>query len=339
MAVTVGTISAAEEAALTAGKILFVGTNALRRRNAVPVWSSSGSWADSGTAGVGANLDDASYPTRYLYDDVLYNYTQPAAGAVGLSTVYLLLDLVDGTDDDQTTDVVWLKPINWHLLDGSITATLEVADNSAFTTNLRTVTTWSAWDSTAKAIDVRIGLDYVLGAPYTPVRLTNVRYARLKLAVTSPLASGKLPQIGELVMGRRRQLGHLPRLPWDPGSEESAIDWFESETNGVVGGDVRYRGRSRWVLRFRPTSSGALGVDETQALRDIYDDTDGFTRPFLYVDDPTAGTTTVYSGQGDGHFVYTPNPVSVMPYLEQYQSVREAEIELVELPPYQSSEV
>ena len=166
MAVTVGTVTAAEEAVLNAGKILFVGTNALRRRNATPVWSSSGSWADSGTAGVGANLDDASYPTRYLYDDLLYNYTQPAVGAVGLSTAYILLDLVDGTDDDQTIDAVWLKPINWHLMDGSVTATLEVADNSAFTTNLRTVTTFAAWDSDAKAIDVRIGLDYVSCSPY-----------------------------------------------------------------------------------------------------------------------------------------------------------------------------
>lgn len=337
MAVTVSAITAAEEAALDAGKMLLVGTNALRRYLAVPVWSSSGDWADSGTTGAGSNLVDTAFPTRYLYDDVLYNYTQPSVDADGLSTVYLLLDLDAGTDDDQTIDVAWWKPIGFDTLPGNVTVTLEFADNAGFSTNLRTICEWTGLTS-AKAVDVRIGDDYLLGVANTPPRFTNVRYARLKIETDSAFTSAKLPQIAELVLGRRRQLGHLPRAPWDPDAEDSAVDWFASDTEGVVGGDVRYRGRFTGTLNFRPTSSTMLGVDETAALHGWWADTDSGTRPFLLVDDPTSGTTDRHSPQGNGKFVYAPNPRSIMPYLAQYQSVREASLELIELPPFQSSE-
>ena len=335
MAVTVGTLASVEITAMAAGTPFFVGSNALRDRNAAAVWSLSGTWADSAPAGL-SNCDDAAYPTRYLHDDVLYNVTRPSSDAVGESTVYLLLDLDDAAG--HAIDTAWLYLNNGTALGGDVDITLQVADNAAFSTNLRQLVTWAA-NGVGKLIDVRLGGTYASPASYT-----TVRYARLMIetARVGGFESGNLPEIGELVLGRRRCLARKPRLPWDPEAEESAIDWFEADTTGVVGGDVRWRRRGHWTLALRPNSTTGAGIDETANLRSLHDDTDGFTRPMLYVDEPTiAGETTgtTYVGHGDGHFVFTPSPASIMPYLAAYQSAREAEIELIELPPFQSSEV
>ena len=335
MAVTAGTLASTEIAAMTAGTPFFVGANALRDRNASAVWSLSGDWADSAPAGL-SNCDDAAYPTRYLYDDVLYNVTRPSSDAVGESTVYLLLDLDDAAG--HAIDAAWLYWNNGTALGGDVTISLEVADNAAFSTNLRALSVWTG-NGVGKLIDVRLGGTYA-----SPGSYTTVRYARLAIETSrmGGFESGNLPEIGELVLGRRRCLARKPRLPWDPEAEESAIDWFEADTTGVVGGDVRWQRRGRWLLRLRPTSTTNAGIDETASLRSLHEDTDGFTRPFLWVDEPLiAGepTGSTYAPHGDGHFVFTPTPASIMPYLEAYQSTREVEIEIVELPPYQSSEV
>lgn len=338
MAVTAGSLGLAEIAALTAGTPFFVGSNALRDRNggsAAVVWSTSGDWADSAPLAA-SNADDADYPTRYLYDDVIYNVTRPSSDFVGLSSGYLLLDLDDAAG--HTIDVAWLYLNNGPSLGGDVTITLEVADNAAFSTNLRALSVWTG-NGIGKLVDVRLGGSYA-----TPGSYTTVRYARLTIetARVGGFEAGNLPEIGELVLGRRRCLARKPRLPWDPEAEESAVDWFEADTAGIVGGDVRWLRRGRWPLSFRPNSSTAAGIDETASLRSLHEDTDGFTRPFLWVDEPLiAGepTGSTYAPHGDGHFVYTPSPASIMPYLAAYRSVREAALELVELPPYQSSEV
>lgn len=334
MAVTVGTLASAEITAMGAGTPFFVGSNALRDRNAAAVWSLSGEWSDSAPAGLN-NCDDAAYPTRYLYDDVLYNVTRPSSAAVGESVVYLLLDLDDAAG--HVIDTAWLYWNNGPDLNGNVTITLEVDDDADFGT-ASMLTVWSG-NGIGKLIDVRLGSTYA-----SPGSYSTLRYARLKIETSEVggFTSGNLPEIGELVLGRRRCLARKPRLPWDPEAEESAVDWFEADTAGVVGGDVRWSRRGHWTLRLRPNSTTNAGIDETAALRSLHEDTDGFTRPMLYVDEPTiSGETTgiTFDAHGDGHFVYTPNAASIMPYLAAYQSAREAELELIELPPFQSSEV
>jgi hypothetical protein len=334
MAVTVGTLASAEITAMGAGTPFFVGSNALRDRNAAAVWSLSGEWSDSAPAGLN-NCDDAAYPTRYLHDDVLYNVTRPSSAAVGRTSVYLLLDLDDAAG--HIIDTVWLYLNNGPSLAGDVTIKLEVDDDLDFPA-ASILSAWSG-NGVGKLIDVRLGATYV-----SPSSYGGVRYARLKIetSVGTGFTSGNLPEIGELVLGRRRCLARKPRLPWDPEAEESAVDWFEADTTGIVGGDVRWTRRGRWTLNLRPSSTTHAGIDETANLRSLHEDTDGFTRPFLWVDEPTiSGETTgiTFDAHGNGHFVYTPNPASIMPYLAAYQSAREAVLELVELPPFQSSEV
>jgi hypothetical protein len=98
---------------------------------------------------------------------------------------------------------------------GTLTVALDVADDSAFVTGKQTVWTQTvAGDTKNQRLVSMVGT--VLGLAHTgaaALRYTGARFWRLKIS----RASGTfIPQIGDLWLGRRRQMRSKPLLPADP---------------------------------------------------------------------------------------------------------------------------
>ena len=145
-----------------------------------------------------------------------------------------------------------------------------------------------------------------------------------------------MPHVSEVMLARRRQLGHNPREPWDDEPRESFVEDFTAPS-GAVGRDVRYLDRQSFPLKLRAAAAAdasLTGIDELAAVRGLFDDANGGTRSFLYVDEPTGGP----SGHGKGHFVYIPQPRLFAASLGSLR-VRDVDLPLVELPPFQATEV
>lgn len=327
--------SEAEQAAFIANKPYLVGTNLLRRRTRAPVWSSSGLWSDSATSGVGANIDNTALPTRYLYNDNLYDYTSPGAGAIGLGTIYLLLDLTAGTAYDFVFNNVFLSILNGSSFT-NFSAALELADDGDFTTHTNLAKTFTPWGGlTAKMIS-----GFLIGpGGNVPHLFASVQFARIKFVTTDvggfTTVGSKVPQFSELWLSAKRQLAHNPREPFDDEPRSSFAQDFVSPYGGL-GRDARFSGRQTIPLRFRPTTSTASlsGLDELTALRSWFRDADNGLRPFLYVDQPSSGPAS----QGKGHFMYLPEPELLAESLGSL-AARTFEARAVELPPFQSIEI
>ena len=132
-------LSADVQAALVAGKPFLVGTNAVETRTKALEWSTSGLWSNSGTIGAGANVTDTAFPTRWMHDRYLHLFSRASSAASGADTLYILMDLTPGTTGAQVIDTSLLALLNGSSLPGTITLSLQVADDGEYSTNLATV--------------------------------------------------------------------------------------------------------------------------------------------------------------------------------------------------------
>jgi hypothetical protein len=296
MAYATGTVTAAEQAALTAGRPLFCGTNHVRniRTGTVALeWSASGSWADSAPAGA-SNRTSSVYPTTRAWDGHLYADTRPtgAEGTEGSGVnerrvYYLLAELDESSLATHTIDLVMLRPLNVSSWPGIATVQVQIADDNAFTSNLLTIASFTGADLADRKL---LDLNLTTGAGANLYgRFTSVRYARLRISTTVTWGSVR-PQIGEWIMGRRRQLAHNPRIPHDERPFSSVTSDFRAQSQATI----RYvfaRGASNKELALMPQPSGTYAIDEIAELRTWFAECDYGARSFLYYEPAVSGQT------------------------------------------------
>lgn len=159
---------------------------------------------------------------------------------------------------------------------GRTLCAVQVADDSTFTTNVQTVTSFaspSTWGADMRQADLTL-----LKVGPTADRFSGVEYARLSLAGGS---SGK-PAIGQLIFGRRHQLQFQPNRPWDPTALHTSMDRFESR-GGVIVDTVRHRGRRFLDANLTPDSD-----TQRDGILDWFDRTLQGTSPFVWIDEPNS---------------------------------------------------
>lgn len=266
MAYSSAQISAADLALLAADKPVL-STNAIR--SAIVEWRIDGSF-DSGV-----NATDPSYPGSRIYDGKTHVRTRATTTA---SDISLMIDTgTDGIEFD------FFSIIGHNFGDSStnVTYTLQISNNSDFSLNVVTLaaSTFIVGNGNPRIIDMSL---FHTGS--VPLRYSGVQYIRIRLQSVSLYKF----EIGELILGRRRQLKRQPNIPWDDYALGSLSDMAVSMA-GVITKYSRNFGGRRMAATFNP--------HETQYINDFkawWEDIDYGARSFVWIDKPGTAPGATY---------------------------------------------
>lgn len=258
------TLSQEERDAAAADKPLLSSRNSAEDQTAME-------WNEVGTvAATDRNLTD--FPPENAVDTFLHVETKPNTGAVTSNEWYLILTLPTGVEYD------WAGVFghNFATLPGAVLVELQIADDAAFSVNLETIASWSPGASTKRLVELVLDLSSV------PVglaqRFTGDHFARLR--ITNGGGADFVPEVGELVLGRRRQLKHQPNRPWGPDNVRRLARFF----TGGGGGRIAHVDAERlfhYVGQIEPADTVRI-----QDIVDLRDDSLGFTRPIVWISKP-----------------------------------------------------
>ena len=265
-------IPSAELAALALDKPIFASANALRDYNTAPAWFTTRTW-------LGTQVDEPNAPGRWVHDDSMRVQTNPVSTMTG-AAAHLLFDLDDAAGNE--IDMVIIGNHNFAELAGTINVAVYCADDSAFTTNLNLMASWSGVSTDDRLVDLSL-----LHTAVTNRRFSSARYVSIDITTTSNFtAPNPRPKIGEVFLGRRRQLARKHDYPGDDQAESSRIDLFESE-GGYSTAYRRAYGRRDLDLMWTADQADDLGIDDQATWRAIWSDMARGTRPVWYLREPS----------------------------------------------------
>lgn len=181
---------------------------------------SAGRWVAT-TTGVFTDTDitDAQTPVDLAFDRYHHARTQVDSGSAG--TAFSLLADLGATPGD--VDGVLFVDHNLGTTMGGGTVTAQIADDSAFSTNLQTL----ASHTVTASDDTRFAMWSLNDGTNNPARISGARYWRF----TFSMSSSGAPAVGEVWLVRRRQLIHAPRMPYD---DTGAMDIVTENSSGGV---------------------------------------------------------------------------------------------------------
>lgn len=207
---------------------------------AIPVSPSTARWNTAGTVAA-ADQSDSDYPALRAYDGLVGLDTR-TDGTLA-STWYYVIDAGELIEFD-----TWF--MNNHNLSALTTITLEIADDAAFTTSLQQIGSIAPASGRLQDIDLNNG---------AAAQRYSAQYIRIKLVDGVNFT----PQIGEIILGRRRQLEYCPNRPFNRYS-------LHNETNVVTTqGGVRHRTlyyQNQFVLNMGFTWDNSDSVDDWVAF-------------------------------------------------------------------------
>lgn len=315
---------------------MLVGINTLDDKTLPFEWSLSGSFVDSGSGG-DKNITDLNFPTRRVNDRQPHAGSQPAAQSVdstllsNAGAVSLLFDLKKGTDDEHTFDV-WSLTLTNEIPEpvlstdiASLSITLIVADDNAFGTNVVFIKTVQNVKGPTKIVELSLGLTS------NDRRWNDVQFAKIQIeardqtGATADFADYK-PNIGQVLLGRRRQMGHQPKIPFDDQPQESNTVDFISDS-GVRVSHVLASGFARISTAWAPTESGASNIDEVDTLRKWFKDIGFGTKHFMWI----------HPLKSREHWMDLEGRVLNLPL--QGPVERAAEFTMIEIPPFTTDEI
>jgi hypothetical protein len=302
MAYTTGSVSAAELADLAADYPVFLGQQVL----AAPV---AAHWQVGTTVGTipGSNDTAVGYPVARAGDRSGRLITKANATSTAHSLVFQVAPC--------EIDCFAIIGHNWGAGNGVIFV-LQIADDANFTTNLINVRSGIVAANNYN----RIALENFAG---TDARYANVEFFRLQIAASASF----VPEIGELWVGRRRQLSRNVRVPAD--RDRLTTDVRELETrSGNVTRYIRHRAASRRNIGLTATSQ-----TERDTLVDLYRDAEYGTGNVLFWEEPNTDFNKVR--------VMEMKPDFSMPFVYNASATQQhsnTTLELAECPPFLETE-
>lgn len=152
---------------------------------------------------------------------------------------------------------------------GVTTIRYQIADDTGFTTNLITVSSFAPPSDNKRLVDVKLGSG--------TNRYTGTHYGRL--VITTP--GTEIPEIGEVIFLRRRQLARRPNRPYDPaGPHLTTGQGFRSQS-GVETFFVHTRGQRLVRANLNPD----VAADQA-TLRAAYVDAGHGSEPIVWIEEP-----------------------------------------------------
>ena len=160
--------------------------------------------------------------------------------------------------------------------------------------------------------------------PSYPQRVTlgtSNRKINIRLQNVSGSTSTK-PAIGEVWVGQRRQLMHNPNLPFDDKSETGLVSDFASKS-GLTQRYTSHRGKALRTINKSVTDSNELA-----AIEAAFDDSDDFTKPIVWIENPS-------NASPDAYLMLAESPTLSLPLQGPIERVFGTS--LIEQPPFKSS--
>jgi len=236
----------------------------------IPKSPSTAIWSEE-TAGTITDTDrsDSSAPALRAYDSLVGLATYHAAATTD-DVWYYVLDL--GTT--VTIDYAAIIGHNFGTI-GGVTITLEIANDGAFSSNLKTIATWTTPTTDNRLIELTLkhtGTD--------ALEYSGLQYARLKI---SKVGTNITPQIGELILGKQYQLQHRPANGFDPTSLHGESEIVRT-SGGVVYKTLRYD--RRFDL------NATLTEKDTNRVNDLINWYKNSGRGFIWIWEPNSAPNT-----------------------------------------------
>lgn len=229
-------------------------------------------WRQGGSFGGGSDETDSDGPTTYLVDSQDYLQSYPTTAV----NTYLLINL--GASNLGIVDTVALKNHNLYT-EGVTSVTVEFDQNQ--NGNFAAVDTAATTNPQTTGSDKRIVELDLHHTGSDPRRYTDVQYLRIGISGGTPT-----PKIGEIFVGRRRQLKTRPEQGFDKSLWASHVKVFESD----AGVDTVYEFHSK-----RARVAGSFRIHEDAYITDwetFYEtDTAGATLPFWWAWEPSSAPT------------------------------------------------
>lgn len=225
-------------------------------------------WDADGDASGGGDISATGFPARWSYDRRTGKRTKPNAGA---ATQYLVYQLNASPDD---VDCAFIQDHNFGTI-GALTVTLEIADVATFTGGtFQTLATWTPGTSNNRLASLSLK-----HTGSVALRYSGLSYVRIKTT-----GGSHTPEIGEVWLGRRRQLKHKPNEPYaDLANHFIGSQRLFETKSGLPAVSVRHRGRRVLDARVNPSDT-----TYHTAVRSWFRDTNWGTRAFVWVEDPAA---------------------------------------------------
>ena len=321
MSVSIDAMTDAENAAHAANKPLMLATN-----NSSIITTASSGWHPSTTSG--SNETNVSVVTNAKvrgFDRI--------AGLTVSSTMASLSSTSSATSptfrlqfsSSVIFDTVVIMGHNFGSVTNSgssITAQIVASDSTATKVVSDTLTIASGDNS-------RLVFTHLYDAsgskPTFPKRVTisgaSTNRVQLKLSNVRGDTSIK-PALGEMWVGRRRQLLHNPNLPFDDKSETGMVSDFSSKS-GLTQRYTYHQGKALRTINKSVTDSAELS-----SIESAFDDSDGFTKPIIWLENPAATSP-------DAYLMLPESPTLSLPLQGPIERVFSTS--LIEQPPFKSS--
>ena len=225
---------------------------------------------------LGVDVTDPDFPTSRLYDNQAHLISKPTGAAA--TTWYLEFVFDDANDGNADFDTMVLLNHNF----GPARFVEVFVANFGNWFGQQEIQEWTNGAPHA-ILDQRLcSID--LGMTLLPRRFSNVTYCRIK--ITTGALTPIVPQIGEVLLGRRCQLYRKPLPPFSMETTSSSTTTFDSDA-GITTRYVYNRGRA-----LREPSFLTYGSDEIQQFRDWWSQSQEGTQPFLWWDQPNTDPTS-----------------------------------------------
>lgn len=311
---TTQALTASETNNAARGRPVMIGRNALEL-------SSSRHWSALGGDFGSASLGWSTAPPEVTHDRAGDPASMPNPAGASIAELVLAWELPANT---RVVDAVGIVGTNLAQaaadLSDTILVDLDTADADDFTTGLTQVATWSV----TAAGPTRLGA--LFSAAYVGQRWWRLTFTRDSAANWPSLALGiGLPSIGEVYLGKRRQMPFTPQRPYDALSRVAEEEVMSLPGGTLVGVTVTAP-RGVWDLRWR-LRQDEWGVEARDVLRAWYADSHG--RASIWMPDSTA-PNVVHLARARERAMHAP---------EVSLQLQEASIALVELPPFRGLEV
>lgn len=289
-------------------------------------------WSDSNNPN-GTDRTDADRPVDRVWDRSARVRTRPTAVAV--PSYDLHINLTPGATDFDTFDFFMMPDHNLYelaLIYGvDINCSLYIFDwNGAARSNEQRIARMNTTIlSASPGPKVAWGLRYDADATTVNRRFTEVEHLRLNIALSAGnfSAIAGLPEIGEILCGRRTQMAFYPSKPLDDnGVFVSSVDSIEFP-DGELHEVTDYRGRFEQRLRWTTSTQDPYNLNAVTQFRGWWQRTRQSTRPFAFCLQPWTVPTKSF-------FVKNRNKRFEQQIQAESRFKRYADTDLVELPPY-----
>lgn len=273
MAYAAADITAAEITGSAADAPLLVGTSVVESAKSNAGfelrWNADGNFAT-------ADATETANPVTRSYDRHWHADTRPNSSGTERWLLFKSGTAINFNEFDAAV-------IMGHNL-GANTATLslQVSDDPDVGTNGTEIATWTPSAPTGNNESRLVSVDLDDAANSNPQAFTAVQYIGVKITA----AGGFVPQIGEVWLGKRRQMYKRPRMGYNPDASASRTVTATS----LTGVKTRYtKSRSGQVLSAQFVTDTAVAAS---VVTDLWADTNQGTKPFVWIEEPTTAPAT-----------------------------------------------